>query len=276
MSRGLLGLALVAIGTVVGTTTANAPVPDSQPRPIKVLVLEGTPRWEYRHLRNRFERKAEPKLYDPRFVLFSADPGAADGDPLSFRTLPIKKDLDSFDVVILGDCDPKSITKPGIEELSSFVIVRGGGLIVIAGENHTPHDWTGTALADLLPVAPGERAKPAERPTGYRPELTAAGRKHKVFRHGTGEGEVVWDDLPEMYWWSAGYTARPKTEILAVHPTAKDADGKPQALLLMHKFGKGKVAFVGFDETWRWSKETTQSWHIHFWREMLRSVASGG
>ena len=276
MCRTLLGIAALVIGAASATP---APVPDSPPRPIKVLLLEGTPRWEYRHLRNRLERKADPKLYDPRFVLYSADPGAADNDPLTLRALPLKKDLYSFDVVILGDCDPKSITASGAEELSSFVIEHGGGLIVIAGQNYPPHDWHGSGLAtllDLLPIVPGEREKPVKRTTGYRPELTTAGKKHKAFAHGSGEGEVTWENLPEMYWWSSGYTAQPKTEILAVHPTVKDADGKPHALLLTQQTGKGKCTFIGFDETWRWMKDPTQSWHTHFWREMLRSVANGG
>ena len=214
-----------------------------------MLYLEGSPRWEYRAIRGLLERDTGTK-YKPfsyRVLMQNADPEYLREEKRSIDELPQRAQLDHFHLVILGDVDPagKRIGKDVQENLARFVR-DGGAMVVIAGSHHTPHDWKKTALAEVLPIElcepPSKERIHAERKEGYRPLLTEAGLTHSALRldKDGGAGRQVWAELPPLYWHAEGYTARPKAEILAVHPTAKQ-NGQPLPLVVWQKVGKGKL-----------------------------------
>jgi hypothetical protein len=264
MTRWILSACAAAL-------TAGSAIAGGPPPKLRVLVIDGAPRWEYRHLRARLER--QPDAFEARFMLLSADPCARDADANALRVLPVRPELDQFDVIILGDFAPKDLI--GAHDLSGFV-QTGGGLVLVPGPNYGPNEWK-DRLDDVLPVRPAGRPAPAvERTKGYRPVLTAAGKKHPEFAYkADGPEDRPWDQLPELYGWASGYVAKPGAEILAVHPTEKTEAGDPLPLVVQQPAGKGRVVFVGFDETWRWQYRTEAGWHAHYWTELLRSVARG-
>src|SRR5262249_41279500 len=75
---------------------------------LKVLFLEGEPRYEYRYLKNFLERRVES--IDLSVVLQSADPEYSEQDRSALPTFPTAREgpdgLFSYDVVIVGDADP--------------------------------------------------------------------------------------------------------------------------------------------------------------------------
>jgi len=57
-----------------------------------------------------------------------------------------------FRVVILGDVGPKDLNADRLNALEQFVQVRGGTLILIAGDEMMPAAFAGTPLERMLPV----------------------------------------------------------------------------------------------------------------------------
>src|SRR5262249_22829361 len=131
--------------------------------------------------------------------------------------------LNGYDVVLLGDVDPRSpkFGEKNLAALADFVRERGGGLLFIAGERFSPHAFRNTPLQDVLPVellaAP---AGEAGRPTSPRRVLTAIGRSHPIFRFSPDEADnaAVWNKLSEVYGWAEGYRPKPAAEVLMVPP----------------------------------------------------------
>jgi len=162
---------------------------DVTDRRLKVLLVEGTPRWEYRFIKNVLIRM------DKEFVvwclLLSADPGFPQehtpgkyidehGKEVKIKSLesfPSAEKLNNFDVIIWGDVNPKTtvygITPESIEQVASWVMagdagargdkleaaVSGGGLIAILGEQYFPRVYKDLprsssdrrTMSDILP-----------------------------------------------------------------------------------------------------------------------------
>jgi hypothetical protein len=255
---------------------------------IKVLYIEGTPRYEFRFIKSLLEREAPGKkktrTIELKVLLTDADEDFPKQDITAIADFPpTSEELNSYDVVILGDVDPRG-RKMGdgrMRLLADFVRERGGGLLVIAGDEFSPHAYKGTPLADVLPVEPLARpAEPEERSDGFRPDLTPVGRRHPIFRFSPDDGENlnVWHRLAPMYWWSEGYRTKPLAEVLASHPKRR-AEGKAKErgeghpLVVQHFVGAGRCMFFGFDETWRWRFREDELRFNQFWIQTVRYLS---
>jgi hypothetical protein len=255
---------------------------------IKVLYVEGTARYEYRFLKALLEREsaqeARNKTIDLKVILQDADFEYARLDKSALADLPSKVELNQFDVVIFGEVDP---TDPKVarrlSDVADFVRERGGGFLMIAGERFSPAAYKDTPLRDILPVEV-VRSGPVDEDyrDGYRPELTAAGRFHPIFRFSPEEADntAIWNHLAELYWWSEGYRAKPGAEVLAVHPRRKalaadgpNGQGARQPLLVQHFVGAGRAMFFGIDETWRWRFREDELRYNQFWIQTVRYLA---
>ncbi|MCI0463476.1 MAG: VWA domain-containing protein [Gemmataceae bacterium] len=257
---------------------------------IKVLYIEGTSRYEYRFIKSLLEREAPDKkrnrAIELKVLLIDADDDFAKQDRTAIRDFPATKQelFENFDVVILGDVDPRSrkLGEQRLRHLADFVREGGRGLLFIAGSQYNPHSYVGTPLADILPVEPAGNPppEPEERPDGFRPDLTAAGRRHMIFRFSSNEAENmgIWQRLAPLYWWSDGYRSKPLAEVLAVHPKkkaearpGKAAEGHP--LAVEHFVGAGRCMFFGFDETWRWRFREDELRFNYFWVQTVRYLS---
>jgi hypothetical protein len=258
---------------------------------IKVLYIEGYARYEYRYLKHLLERESNQdkanKSVDLKVLLIDADPEYASEDKSAVPDFPTKEELNAYDVVLLGDVDPKDkkIGERNLQNLAEFVKERGGGLLMIAGpRNDSPHAYKNMPLAEILPVqiGPGP-AEDVARSSGFRPEITAAGRFHPMLRFNTDETEnsAVWSSLPELHWWSEGYRQQPAAEALLVHPqrpaaqtTTTGTKGAERHPLLLQQFvGAGRSMFLGFDETWRWRFRDNEPHFNQFWIQTIRHLA---
>ena len=138
--------------------------------------------------------------------------------------------------------------------------VRGGGLLMMAGERHAPDAYKDSPLHDVLPIDITSERPPEEpeggRTEGYRPELTPVGRMHPLFSFNEKDPEPVWKKLRELYWYAEGYQPKRAAEVLAVHPTVKSLPGGgsregKHPLVVQQFVGAGRTLFFGFHETWR-------------------------
>jgi uncharacterized membrane protein len=256
---------------------------------IRVLYIEGSARYEYRYIKNLLERespdKKSNKTIDLKVLLIDSDEDYAKEDKTALAEFPPnKQELFQYDVIIVGDVDPKSrkLGEPRLRDIADFVKERGGGLLVIAGTQFSPHAFKDTPLAGVLPIDLGKAPQePEERTEGYRLDLTAGGRLHPIFRFVPDEVEniKIWQNLAPMYWWSEGFRPKPLAEVLAVHPKVKAEGnvGKGQderhPLVIQLFMGAGRSMFFAFDESWRWRFREDELRFNQFWIQTVRYLA---
>jgi hypothetical protein len=259
---------------------------------IRVLYVEGRPRWEYRYLKNALIRDAtmEAQIYlvsaDPSFVQESS-PGVP---PLA--SIPrTREEIFAYHVLILGDVDlEKHVPRETITLLKDFVYEAGGGIVFVAGDNANPWKYVETDLYGLIPVeVPEKHPLGTDVPpitTAFNVELTPAGKEHVVMRldNDAGRNAKLWENkdgqplehLPGFYWFAD--VGRPKKAaiVLAQHPArTHPIDGKGLPVLAFMNYGKGRTFFSGIDETWRWRAGIDNQYFYRFWGQVIRFAATG-
>ena len=247
---------------------------------LKVLLVDGEPRYEYRYLKSFLERD---KTIDLRVVLLSSDPEYAEQDPYALPRFPAVKEgpdgLFQFDVVILGDADPSYLNSAQMTNLAEFVTQKGGGLLFVCGENFNPLAYKRTPLEPLLPIQLADARDPAASGPmlpSFRPVLTAEGASHPIFRFGNdvATSRRIWENLPELNWYFEAPKKQPAAFVLAAHPTARGTDGKGLPIILYQFNGAGKVMLNAVDDTWRWRFRLGDNGPFgRFWIQTIRFLA---
>jgi hypothetical protein len=243
---------------------------------IKVLLVEGLPRWDFRFLKNSMRRDhgLAGRLGKEPEILLEAELRRRSPDLAA--VLPNTLDeLAKYQTVILGDASPELVHPRFVELLSQAVRERGVGLVVAAGPLSMPHQLDGR-LHDLLPVRLRPRSAGMEAPV-YKPfrlELTPEGSVHESMRlyDDAGRNQNVWAAMPPYYWCAAADRPSPAASVLAWNPSVEGRYGK-QPLIAYHYAGKGKVLFVGTDSTWLWRQNVGDRFFYKFWGQSIRFVA---
>ena len=251
---------------------------------IKVLYVEGYPRWEYRFLKNQLVRDS---TVDASILLTSADPTFAQEGNTPVQRFPVSLDeLLDYDVVFFGDVSPQQFSSGQLQLLEEFVGDKGGGFGMQAGPRDAPWSWRGTPVERLLPVeVVGE---PSLATTGdgggtlaegFRPVLTDAGRQGGMFRFEADREDnedFLRDGIQEVFWYATALVPKPGVgEVLAQHPSASDQNGRPAPLVVAGRYGAGRTLFNGIDESWRWRYYTGEHVFDTFWVQQLRYLARG-
>lgn len=263
-----------------------------QPEVIKVLYVEGRPRWQYRYLKDILLRapniKVQCLLTSATSDFLQESTGGPNGLPALTRFPPTRKDLFQYDVIILGDVAPdeidsfqtRSTTEDLLKEFKEFVEL-GGGFIMIAGQLHAPRDYRDTPIADILPVEIGD---PDEERTNvqdkgvFRPHLPDWELPHRIVTLETNlplNKKLLEDPeygLPGMWWYYPVRRAKPGAEVILVHPTNRNRFGE-HVLMAATRVPAGRTLFVGVDETWRWRMPYADRYTERFWRAAVRDVA---
>lgn len=260
------------------------------PEQVRVLYVDGYPRWEYRYLKNLLLR-SDARL-DCQCFLLSATADfvqeSSDGLPPLVRVPSERRELlDNYDVVILGDLNPYSISpdpargETFVASLTEFV-ERGGGLLVIAGEYDMPRSVAGTPFASLLPVVldtTGALGFEGDTRVEFRPLLENPAAPHAIVRlhPDAATNQRLWEEeggLRGFYWYAPVVRARPGAEVLLRHPTSSGSYGR-RPLLVSGYHPAGRSLFLAVDSTWRWRYRFIDRYHDRFWRNAIRWLALG-
>jgi len=259
---------------------------------IRVLFVDGYPRWEYRFL-NRLLKRADDRI-QVQCYLMSATPNFTQESTLgmkALRAVPTSRRelLDNYDVVILGDVNPYAISPDpakGIEFVDSLIefVERGGGLCTIAGEYENPRALEGTEFAKLLPVvldSSGALTFEADTRTEFRPSLEDPANPHEIVRlvPDNDQNQELWEEpsgLRGFYWYYPVVNAKPGAQVLLRHslPSASNAHGR-YPLLVTGYYPSGRTMFLAVDSTWRWRYRFVDRYHERFWRNAMRWLALG-
>lgn len=257
---------------------------------IRVLYIDGYPRWEYRYLKNLLLR-ADENLVMQVYLLSATVDFVQESSPglESLTSVPISREelLENYDVVILGDVSPSAIS-PDPAKCDEFMaslrefVQRGGGLLMQAGEYNNPRDFVDTPLEELVPVvldATGMIAFEGNTKESFRPVLEQPGAPHEIVRLHTNieTNRHLWEEdggLRGQYWFSPVVRSKPGTQTLLRHPTASNSYGR-YPLLVTGYFPSGRTMFLGIDSTWMWRYHFGDRYHERFWRNAIRWLALG-
>ena len=168
--------------------------------------------------------------------------------------------------VVIGDLPAAAISPQQIVALVQWVD-KGGALLLLAGpESMGPGGLAGTPLSDLLPIKP---LKDLEYIEGeFRVELTSEGAAHPAFQRVRSR----WLDAPSLL---------SRLNVAGVKPAATvlmaTADTQHLPIAVSHHYGRGKVAVMLTDTTWRWQlgfdpsggSSSDASHHQVFWDQMI-------
>jgi len=258
-------------------------------RPIRVVYIDGYPRWEYRYLKNLLMR--ERSIRSSTWIL-SADKRFLQEGSEPLQSVPrTREDWAGIDVVILGDLRPGLFGQEQLESLRWLVSQRGAGLMLIGGPGAMPAAWRESAIADLIPFAIPAGSTELERfdmPVIMAPASGA--QRLGVLMLGPGpqdpwpaalaDPSLGW---PRLQWAQRIETGwlKPTAEVLAEARLADSPDAPGQPLVMTMRYGAGRSLFVGTDETWRYRFGRGETLPERFWIPLIRllareSLARGG
>lgn len=270
-----------------------------------VLIVESHPRWEFRYLRNLFYGR--DKSVHLQYVLLHPDeidgqgdvaiPASASrpfGEAQATRLPANEEEWKKFDVIIVGDVDAKAMDDSTWKIISRCVNERAALLVMIAGPRSMPHEIDSEAGRALVPaeLAYGHRNYFNEGGDDFRFDLTADGRNHPVTQQGDGDvaNERVWAGFPDLQWRHPVTGLKEGAEVLltaasaepdtvtsgaslasALDDMAKRREREAKsALLVTRQTGKGKVALLLTDRTWRLREGAGDLYHHRFWGNLVR------
>ena len=232
-------------------------------RAIRLLYVEGYPRWEYRYLRSLLLREDS---VDASMMLISSDRTfAAEGDVALQRVPRSPEEWAAFDVIVLGDVFPDFFGEAQLRLIRQHVAERGAGLLYLGGPRAMPNAYATTALADLMPMR--NPASVSRLPMDVTVQRTGAADVLGVLRLRSPfeTSDTLWPaDLPTLRWSQALGTLKPTAETLAI---AVPAD---EPLLVRMRYGAGQVVYLGTDEIWRWRFGHGELYPQQFWMQMIR------
>ncbi len=268
-------------------------------RPLRVLYIDGYPRWEYRYLKNLLVRE---ESIESSIMLLSADREfAQEGDRPITRLPNSPEEFAEYDVIIVGDVAANSFSPDQLDMMRRQVGQRGGGLLWIGGEHATPRSYRGTDLSDLLPLhgslelerigqpvtliatplaaAFGVLQLTSENETSETGGIEVSSRDSGGgdFGVGTSGGWPV-ELTDSSYGWSRLFYAqritpdllKPAAEVLG--ETVADFNGTPLPLVISMRYGTGLTMYVATDEIWRWRYGRGEYYPDQFWVQMIRAL----
>ena len=271
-----------------------------------VLLIDQHPRWEFRYLRNLFYGRDQSihlqsvllkpdriSGHTPPKVVASASRPFGDANATH---LPESEDeWRKFDVIIIGDIGPDSLSNEQWNILSSCVKERAALLVLVAGPESMPHAFDSDVAKELIPVNyESSRRTFYGSDETFRFALTNTGRNHPITAQVEGQmnNEKLWKEFPVIRWRHPVKGLQPGAEVLLY---AEDANKKrtkvtsaesleaalsevakrrvreaENALLVTRQTGSGKVAMLLADRTWRLREGVGDIYHHRFWGQLVR------
>ncbi len=246
--------------------------------PIRVLYVDGSPRWEHRYLKSLLIREDS---IDSSCLLLAVNRRFQQEGDTPIDTLPESPEAwDEYDVVIIGDISPELFGERTLAQIRRHVGEQGAGLLWLAGPSATPGAWADTPLADLLPITASGGGAGSPRwpgavvlrptPVGVRAGLLAGQADEPMFG-GIADPAAGWSALR---WALKIDPSMQKTaaETLALAVPVDDTSA-PSPLVLSMRYGAGRTALVGTDEIWRWRYGRGETPTERFWLPLLRMLA---
>jgi hypothetical protein len=271
-----------------------------------VLLVDSHPRWEFRYLRNLFYGR--DKSVHLQYVLLHPDqiagqvvkPVAASasrpfGEAQATRLPLTEEEWRKFDVIILGDVEASAMDARTWQIISRCVNERAALLVLIAGPRSMPHALVAEEARALVPaeIDWGTREYFTDQKTSFRWQLTAEGQQHPITQQASGpqDNATLWAGFAGLTWRHPILDVKAGAEILLTQaPEQRKASAGTgadlnraladlaqrrqqeveSALLVTRRTGKGKVALLLTDRTWRLREGAGDVYHHRLWGNLVR------
>ncbi|MDM4018018.1 hypothetical protein [Roseiconus lacunae] len=228
----------------------------------RLLIVDGSSRWETRYLKNLFVRdpawNADVVVFGPGTENAALPRGNADGQFPSTDA-----EMSAYDAVIVGEIDPSLMAMEDRGRLMRFV-AGGGGLIVIDGRFGKLRGLTQTEFGELMPIRYSS-ATALRQPLGIRPTTLGIEQPALALIDSSAALKQFWTQLPAPSW-------------AANVELAEGAEGWASAIvggaqstpwLATRMYGSGRVFYLASDQTWRWRYKVADRFHAKFWNQLV-------
>lgn len=285
--------------------------------PYRILYLAGRPNWEFKFLKRALDEDVEIRLTsliriarkEPKFSfrdskvdtsnpLFSGfedilDEEKAKFDEPVFARIGLTEagqlqkgfpkdaeELFEYSAVILDDLEHEFLTQDQQSLLRQFVAIRGGGLLVLGGqESMRGRGFSDSVLSQLLPIycddnaaSSVENAFDGEPQTFVRYQLSREGWLQPFLR--LADNEIAererLERMPNFEVLNRMNKVKPGASVLA----EAMIDGEEQVpVFISQRFGKGRTATFMIGDMWRWAlhhEGSSASPLFQAWRQMIR------
>lgn len=280
--------------------------------PFRVLYLAGRPNWDFKFIRRAIQKdpqlqlagliriaKREPKFdwrgrtgesSNPIYRGFDgkdeeeterydqpvlARVGIEDETELRDGFPKTPEELYRYQALIIDDVEAEFFSTDQLELIDAFVSKRGGGLLMLGGqESLVEGKYARTPIEGLLP-AYLERRRPEPGPGPFRVELTRDGWHQSWVRLRENES-----DERKRLLESPGFQVmnrlagiKPGAVVLA---EVEDSAGDKWPALVTQRYGHGRSAIWTIADTWRWQMQSdpTENDFAKAWRQIFRWLVS--
>lgn len=284
---------------------------DVRPETIRVLYVEGQPRWEYRHIKDVLmtDTAIEPtflmritgdewlcqgnQIQAAGSVDGKDDPDGAASEGAGPEAGPAKDakkpkyiiknpargfpkdrlELFQFEVLILGDVSRKYLEGAPLQNIYEFVKERGGGLATLGGFHvYSAGSYETSLINQMLPVVIRDEAED-QFEERFQVFPSPVGFRHPAMRLelDPGANRKVWTELPVLEGGNILTRSRPGAVVLARHDTENE-----RIVFSAHKFFEGRVFSSSVDTTYRWRlgrPEGAPDYLRRFWGQVVRWLA---
>lgn len=228
----------------------------------RLLIIDGSSRWETRYLKNLFVRdpswQADVVLFGPG----TSVPTLPRGDePGKFPATAAG--MSQYDAILLGEIDSAQFT-PSDRGLITRFVANGGGLVIIDGRFGKLRPLVATEFGELMPIRYLGSGTP---PTPNHLQATPAGLEQPALGliDQADELESFWKSLPAPTW-SANVELAEGAEAWG---EAVFDGGKRTPWLATRMYGAGRVFYFGSDQSWRWRYKVADRFHARFWNQLV-------
>lgn len=281
--------------------------------PYRILYLAGRPNWEFKFIRRALDLDEELKLIsllriarkEPKFSfrdskvdtanpLFSGfediaeedkeaydEPvlirlGVEESEQLSKGFPKSAEELFEYHAIILDDIEHDFFTQEQLLLLRQFVSMRGGGLLMLGGQETLRGEaLRNSSLGELLPVYPDDTSSPSANleTQQWRWELTREGWLQPWLRLTDNEEaeKKLMSERTAMGVLNHVSGLKPGASVLV---DTMDQDGTRRPIMAAQKFGKGKSAAIMAGDLWRWAMHResldTEAPLMAAWRQTVR------
>jgi uncharacterized membrane protein len=243
---------------------------------MRVLYVEGEPRWEYKFIRRALEddpsieivtilRTTQNKIYRQ---------GTVDSHELE-NGFPLKaEELFKYDGLIIGSVEANYFSNDQQSMIRDFADRRGGGVLFLAGRFAlSDGGYAKTPMAEMMPLRiSNDKTFSRDFATAT---LTDAGRESLITRleEDREKNAARWQKMPQVANYAVLGTPKPGAVVLM---NVAEAGHRPTPLLAIQNYGHGRVGVFATSGSWRWKmlQDHTDRTHAMFWSQLLRWVVT--
>ena len=247
---------------------------------IRVLLVCGSPTWDYRFLRQAF--KQDPSIDLISFVILRTPTDVVNVPESQLSLIPFPtqrlftQELKNFDVIIFENFSFQFYFPWFYLENVRKYVADGGAFAMLGGMlAFSQGGYAETPIEDILPVSL-RHDRNDYRTTTQRMVLTPEGKTHPITRlaNDPSENQRLWESLPELDALNVAGQLKPGATMLGVS-SGRFESRQEAPLLAVQRFGEGRTLALLSDYIWKWNfqmvgRTDSNQHYLQFVRQMVR------